>query len=115
MAFARLPDSKRDSNTKSSSDTTFRCAFIKYLELPTHDRLNCVTLKQSSNDLYEKLLLCLVLHSASAGAGAALVSIRVEFGDKWVLLTLLLSTSPRLGVALQYDAGNESTGSLHFN
>lgn len=56
MALARLPDSKRDSNTKSSSVIwpVFGCAFIMYLALPMLDRLNCVI----SNKLSLNVLWC---------------------------------------------------------
>lgn len=76
MAFAKLPDSKRDSNTKSSSDMIFRCAFTKYFELPTHDRLNCVTSKQFVNDLVDGLLAfdCALLASGSCCSGDSIAS-----------------------------------------
>lgn len=81
MALAKLPDSKRDSNTKSSLATwpvlltllplllplLFGCAFIRYFALPIHDRLNCFTSKQLSYDLLCAFIL--TFNCASGGGG----------------------------------------------
>lgn len=72
MAFAKLPDSKRDSNIKSHpSGVTFVWAFTKYLEPPTLDRLNWIsilTLLLLSKIWFNEILVMFdcVVHCAGA-------------------------------------------------
>lgn len=90
MAFAKLPDSKRDSNSKSSFATWpahwLGCAFVIYFALPILERLNCATSKQLSYDL-----LCafrLVFNWVSGGI--LHVTCAVLSNNGWVLLAMVL-------------------------
>lgn len=97
MALARLPDSKRDSNTKSSVATCpveatpppFGWAFIKYLALPMHDRLNCVTSKQLSYDLLCALILTF---NCASGGGALCVTCADDWCNGWAPVAAVPST-----------------------